>query len=79
MIDSVMSQNRNNGVVRPAARFQFPVLAADKRRDEKVIARQMLHPATKFGQVLFVYRLADVKAEGVEVDRNDARIIAVLP
>jgi hypothetical protein len=79
MIDAMNSQNRKNGVMRPAARFQFPVLAPDKRRDEKVFARQMLHPATKFGQVLFVYRLADVKDEGVEVDRDDARIIAVLP
>ncbi len=63
-------------------RFTIPtkgaVLKPDEFDNDEFIGFQCLHPASKFGQVLFLYRLADVKAPRIKIDFKNARTVAVI-
>lgn len=66
--DRFMSRTRNR---------ELAVLERDELRNEEFPVAQCLQPVSKFGQVLFIYRLPDVEANGFKVkfDKPYARAV----
>lgn len=55
-----------------------PVLELHERPDQEFRAFQCVQPVGKFGQVLFVYRLADLGRSDFQADFDNSRVVAVV-
>ncbi len=53
-------------------------LEANKLEDVKLSGWKSIHPATKFGQVMFLYRLTDLERRELGVQLDNPGVIAVV-
>jgi hypothetical protein len=64
--------------MRFAVPAQLAVLKSDESDDDNLSAGQVVQPATKFGQVLFIYRLPNLGTGQFKADFYNSRVIAVV-
>ena len=68
----------DDGLMDFAGRRQFAELGADEIREPQFAIGEALHPFTKFGEVLFLYRLTDLERRQFQVGVNNPGVVAVV-